>query len=164
MNLDLYNFHLRSPAPLPNLQSSKSLSTTAPASRGYSSFPLTAFPGTTGNAAGLSGNATTAMSAVLAMGTTLKSAAPSAPPGLLTPAPPPQSGRMVLRGWNFPLLLVYIALIALFLFLLMSRWTSVLGGFVLFKFSWYTQHFCSSLFVFSISYSAASLPFAVLPV
>ena len=39
MNLDLYNFHLRSPAPLANPQSSTSLPVTVSASRGYISQP-----------------------------------------------------------------------------------------------------------------------------
>ena len=39
MNLDLYNFHLRSPAPLANPQSSTSPPVTVSASRGYISQP-----------------------------------------------------------------------------------------------------------------------------
>ena len=39
MNLDLYNFHLRSPAPIANPQSSTSPPVTVPATRGYISQP-----------------------------------------------------------------------------------------------------------------------------
>ena len=108
MNLDLYNFHLRSPAPVTTQQSPNSSSTTVAAGRGYSSRLLPPPPppycirGTTDIVAGPLGNVITAMCVIPVMGTTPRLAAHFTPPGFFAHAPPPLPRGEVPRWGQVP--------------------------------------------------------------
>ncbi len=163
MNLDLYNFHLRSPAPFTNLQSSNSSSITVSASQGYISHPLTASPGTTGNASGLLGNAATATLAVRVMGTTLGVSCPFLSRGCLLALPLGGWGGDSTEGIKIPTAF-YVHSVSNLVSAPPDQQHGLPYSVAVLSSDSPGSPSCSRSFIFSISASAFSHPVAVIPV